>query len=533
VQTTGAFFGFLTSSYTPPSESTDVVPYVPDTNRTWANNGTYELVIPAQTAYLCICPVDGNQKYSKWLVEKWYGPKVEEEPTTKVFRRVELADYTPASYSLGDTKWIGSSLVTKHIVIPVLPNQTIKLRATNSDDAGNFYGFLKSYEVPAYNDTVPYCIARTRVWQRDDAGQVELVCPFDAAFLCLVTSNGSGNKTTWELFKGEEVPQTEALRQNVVGRSDIIDNLVFGGADVPLSAEQGKHLASFSIDEVPVGLTKYEYDGPLVKVNTKHHVSTQEVSEVTAQAFQGGACFGDFLFMFTENNTTCWVYNLAAKALLQAITIPAEERGFVSNCHCNTVNFGVERYDAGDTFPLLYVSTGYGADGYTGALVYRVVETTENDVTTYSLSLVQTLKMPGTGWTEFVVGEDNDCYLCYTQERKIYRMAMPLLAAGDMTFNLDESLSVFQFTQQPAWYNGSRNQNRLYHNGKIYFVSGVPSSEALLFIVLDLATQRREVEIDLANTLGLTSEPETCFIWNGHLCIVFRNRSIVQALYFD
>ena len=49
----------------------------------------------------------------------------------------------------------------------------------------------------------------------------------------------------------------------------------------------------------------------------------------------------------------------------------------------------------------------------------------------------------------------------------------------------------------------------------------------------DLATERREVEINLKDTLGLTSEPETCFIWDGHICVAFRSNANVYALYFE
>ena len=285
------------------------------------------------------------------------------------------------------------------------------------------------------------------------------------------------------------------------------------------------------------GYPKYDYSGPLVKVAEKHTVSPVRVATIPAPSSQGGACYGDFLFLFATNNTTCWIYNLAQNVLLQTYTIPSEERGFVSNCHCNTVNFGTEKYDAGDPFPLIYVSTGYSSDGYTGALVYRIIATTENDVTSYSLRLVQTLKMPGSAWTEFCTGDDGMCYLCYTGARKIYKMRMPTLSDGDVIFDLEQALSVYQFTQQPSWFNGSSGQNRFYHNGKIYVVSGIPSnpptasSQRSLLIVLDLATETREVIINLQE-IGLNGEPETCFIWNGQLCIVFLGIPDVYALYF-
>lgn len=438
---------------------------------------------------------------------------------------VDLSGYTVYDGSLGSSPtWYMSG---KHITIPVTPGQSIKIRPTglNGHDGG-LWGFLNSnHHDPVTNSTnIAYANETSRKWAYSGVIE-EITVPSDAHFLCLCVKDGAG-ETSWEMWLGFS-------KSLLVNRSEIVNNLTYGGTDVPLSAEQGKILADHLFPQIPSGLTKQEYTGASVKVSEdKHYVATKQVSTITSIACQGGACFGDYLFMFTENNTTCWVYNLATNTLLQTITIPSSERGFVSNCHCNTVNFGTEYYDANDPFPLIYVSTGYASGEYTGALVYRIVATTENDVTTYSLVLVQTLKMPGTEWTEFLTGEDGFCYLCYTSQRKIYRMKMPKLSDGDVTFDLGQALSAYQFTPQPSWYNGSQNQNRFYKNGKIYMVSGGPP-QTTLFIVLDLATERREVEIDLLNTLGLSGEPETCFIWQDHICIVFRSKTQVYALYFE
>lgn len=440
---------------------------------------------------------------------------------------VNIATLTSHRYSFGSNgKW--SAATGYHKVIPVTPGDNINLSVVGiSGSDGGFYGFLTSSYTPpsSTSDNVPYVSGTNRMWL--DTGTTNLTIPEGTAYLCICTRDGSNTDKTWTV-------RQNVSQRNVLYKSDVVDNLISGGTQRPLSAEQGKVLSQMitGVSPIPSDLTKYQYNGPKVNAAVEqHYVATAQVATITSVSVQGGACFGNYLFMFTTNNASCRIYNLATNTLVQTITIPEEEKGFVTNCHCNTVNFGTEYYDSNDPFPLIYVSTGYASGGYSGALVYRIVATISNDVTVYSLALVQTIKITGTAWTEFIVADDGACYI---KTDHYYRMPMPKLSQGDVTLDLENALQVCKITAQPSWYNGSRNQGHLYHNGKMYLVSGVPaSSEKSLFIVIDLATGRREVEIDLYNTLGLHSEPEAVFIWNGHFCIVFNLDAKIYALYFE
>jgi len=439
---------------------------------------------------------------------------------------VNLSALTLHSYSLGDNsvenkRWTVST--ARHYAIPVTPGTKLQITVTSTETTGGFYGFFTAYDVPTANNSPVYYVQdTTRRWLNN--GTLVVIVPETAAYLIICTKDGSAHNSTWTV---SEVHDKE-IDGDFIPTTDIVDDLTTGGSAKVLSAEQGKVLAEMIEDGqlIPSGLTQYAYTGARVRIDTEtHHIARQTVATIASKTCQGGACYGDYLFLFTEGNDTCWLFNLRTNTLVQTISIPAEQRGFVSNCHCNTVNFGTKKYDAGDSFPLLYVSTGYAADNYTGALVYRVTESGG----TYSLTLVQTLKMPTSpsSWTEFVIGENNDCYICYTAVRKIYRMNLPSVSDGDLTFNLDDAIEVYQFTPQPFT---SSNQNRIYYRGKMYVVSG--SAGAGLLFVLNMATQERETVISLAD-MGINSEPETCFLWDGHLCVAFRSNSGVVALYFD
>ena len=240
---------------------------------------------------------------------------------------------------------------------------------------------------------------------------------------------------------------------------------------------------------------------------------------------QGGDSWGDYFFQFVAGNTAVRVYDLAMKTLVQTIKITSSLKGFVSNCHCNTVCFGTEYYDAEDFFPLIYVSTGYASGGYTGALVYRIVQ--HNGI--FFITLVQTIKFPvdKSSWTEFIPAGEY-AYLCYTPERVVFKVPMPKLKDGNQVISRSDALETYQFTPQPDWMASSRNQDRMFYNGKILFVSGVPPSEASVFVILNLETLERERIIDFKK-IGLKSEPESIFIWQGDICVAFVDK-IVKLL---
>lgn len=241
------------------------------------------------------------------------------------------------------------------------------------------------------------------------------------------------------------------------------------------------------------------------------------------RASQGGDSWGDYFFQFKDYNTSVRVYDLSTRTLVQTIKITNSLRGFVPKCHCNSVNFGTEYYDAEDVFPLIYVSTGYASGGYTGALVYRITQ--HNG--TFFITLVQTIKFPvdKSSWTEFIPGGEF-AYLCYTGERVIFKVPMPKLKDGDTIISRDDAISTYQFSSQPKWMASSKNQDRMLYQGKIYVISGVPhAGEASALFILNLETLERERIIDFKKN-GLTKEPESIFVWQGNICVAFVDKIV-------
>lgn len=474
---------------------------------------TKEITIPSDGYYLYLSDYTTSD-VSPQSVSKIELNTGDADLSEIMFYAIGLSQYQPINaYPGASNKWVTERPNYPYygIFVPCDPNQTFELVGKTESSVVR-YTFLQN-DSHTNDSSVAFASGYSDGTASTAAGGGVVTAPGNAHYLYIVVS--------WDGLVTSVAPSEVKTMGNTV--EEIVDAKL---------AEEG-------VEEgpIPPGLTKYDYYGAKLDfTNVARHVAKQKVATITSVSCQGGACYGDYLFLFSANNETCWIYNLSTNTLLQTYTIPSDRRGFVSNCHSNTVNFGTEKYDSDDPFPLIYVSTGYASGGYTGALVYRIVATTENDTTTYSLELVQTLKMPQSpsSWTEFVVGDDGNCFICYTNVRTIFRMKLPTLSQGDVIFDLNDALEVYKFTPQPTSWNDSSGQGRIYYKGKIIYVSGVPASgQESLLVTLDLATRTRDVVIDLKNTLGLTSEPENCFIWNGHLCIVFLQNANVYALYFD
>lgn len=314
------------------------------------------------------------------------------------------------------------------------------------------------------------------------------------------------------------------------GSVEIADNLTTNSSTTALSAAQGvvlKNMVNVP-SPIPSGLTQYPYKGVSIDMATQRNFAVQQIKTLSNyHTWQGGDCFGDYLFMFTENNTTCWVINMSTGQQLQAIEIPSNQRGFVSNCHCDTVNFGSQYYDETDEFPLIYVSTGWGYNGYSGALVYRIIVTEENGQSSYSLELLQTIKFPvaSGSFSVFAVGENNDAYIILKDGREIHHINMPQLSEGqEVIIDYSNDLNVYNAQAAPNY----PLQQAKFLNGKILRVAGSQNSGKLFS--LNLYSGTYDVNISLTSA-GITQEPEAIFVWNDLLCIVCRSSGRVWAIY--
>lgn len=319
------------------------------------------------------------------------------------------------------------------------------------------------------------------------------------------------------------------------GSVEIADNLTTNSSTTALSAAQGvvlKNMVNVP-SPIPSGLTQYPYNGVSIDIATQRNFAVQQIKTLSNyHTWQGGDCFGDYLFMFTENNTTCWVINMSTGQQLQAIDIPSNQRGFVSNCHCDTVNFSSKYYSNTDSFPLIYVSTGYPAKVddvyYSAALVYRIIVTEENGQTSYSLELVQTIKIESQKWSEFVVGGNNDAYIKLWDD--VHHIKLPELSDGsEIIIDFSDEYNMYRVSPSPI----TPLQGAKFLNGKIIRTAGAPGTgegKAYLLSLNPLSGSWDAIlPIGAAGNYG--GEPEALFVWNNKLCVVFRSSGRVWAIY--
>lgn len=242
---------------------------------------------------------------------------------------------------------------------------------------------------------------------------------------------------------------------------------------------------------------------------------------------QGGACYDKYFIQGYQNNAAIAIFDLEKKKCLGKVDIPSPAAS--SKIHVNTVNFGSQRYDKGDYFPLLYISSGYpiNIDGKSLSFlyVYRLTKKTNSKGSEeFNISLVQTISLKGFGyWTEGILDNDHNILWLKYEPGGQYKYAsfnVPDYKNGDVEISLNEHLVDFSIGKQPFT---SSNQGHLYYQDKIILVSGTsPDSQKLAFIVINLKTQTRELVIDLAN-IGLRAEPENVFFYKDQLMIGYRS----------
>ena len=253
----------------------------------------------------------------------------------------------------------------------------------------------------------------------------------------------------------------------------------------------------------------------------QEYMSLQPVAKV-----QGGACYGDYFIQGYETNEFITIYNLKTKSYVTTLYIPAPPPS--SKTHSNTLNFGVQKYDENDDFPLLYISSGYRTNNISYIYVYRIFKNSKED-SDFSVSLVQTISLCGfNSWTEGIIDVENNFLWIKYEPQGVYgyaKYALPSIESSQVSINYEDYLQDFRLERQP---NGS-NQGHLFDNNRILLVSGVPSGgHTLAFISINTITQQRELILDLTK-VGLHNnnendylEPESLIFYNNQLMICYR-----------
>jgi hypothetical protein len=245
---------------------------------------------------------------------------------------------------------------------------------------------------------------------------------------------------------------------------------------------------------------------------------------------QGGACYGDYFIQGYNKNEFITIYDLKEKKYLETLSIP--EPSPSSKIHANTLNFGGQKYDEKDYFPLLYVSSGYKINNSFYIYVYRLKKDSKEEKG-FSISLVQTISLSGFDgtWTEGVIDEENNFLwvVRYTGTGTgivgYAKFNLPSIFDSEVEISYKDHIQEFILANEPK----SNKQGHLLKNNRMLLVAGIPKEGQMLsFISINTQTEQRELNLDLRE-VGLHNydvdnyfEPENLFFYNNQLMIGYR-----------
>ena len=249
------------------------------------------------------------------------------------------------------------------------------------------------------------------------------------------------------------------------------------------------------------------------------NIQKQPTAEGTTR--QGATIYGRYLFLAYNKNPMISVYDFPEKKHLANMVFTA-----VDTYHCNNINFGTQKYDPDDAFPLLYVSMENIAEHK--CLVYRIQESSGS----WTATLVQTITYPdpatvGAYYPNCILDNDNGVmYITsYTTNSywasagnnlRICKYTIPLLSQGDVTLNYADKLDEFLLPSMTA------TQGAYVFKGKIIEVFGFTGSAFLAQIDPEQKKVVTKISLD---DIGLAEEPESVFMYNGDVYVyqVFGN----------
>ena len=297
-------------------------------------------------------------------------------------------------------------------------------------------------------------------------------------------------------------------------------------------AEYCVTLQDISDEDIGIGTCKY-YTGE--SVNPNKRISCEKymtISNETSNARQGATIYGKYLFVAYNKMPMISVYDFDTKTLVNNISFTP-----VNTYHCNNMNFGVEKYDSADDFPLLYVSQEN--ENEHKCLVFRI--TVSNDE--FSATLVQTITYPvpstvGQYYQNCFIDTINNLMFIegYTQnsystgdlrEFRIMGYHLPKLSEGDVTLEASEAVQNFTMAATKT-----STQGGFVSGDKIVQVFGKPETTPEIYLAQISLTAERFVTMIELNDIGITNEPESVFVYKGHLYIFMVNRDIYK-LYCD
>lgn len=493
----GAFYGWLTDSYTPPSGKTNI-PYVEGTSRIWLNKDTdVSIVAPDNAAYLAL----NSNAY--WKIVHTYNEKIIEIVNNKadkeyVDEKLSIARYDMVqlnkSWQTNDSNYIYATTDGNDTIINIISAASYKRCGIDISD-------IKVGEsVYVYFSSIP---------------QESLVHP--AQIVIGVGKELGSTYINVGTFKNSFFFTKTSKNHNYLYTAA---NSYWANFSITLKDFKIFKVTGFS--ELDTRISKLES----YNFQPSSYIPFKERYEryMTISGTQGSTIYDKYFVQAFNKQAKISIYDLETKTKIQDVTLPAFRN---SNFHNNTISFSGTKYDDNDDFPLLYMCAGYVNPNNTSVsevYVIRIVGQSGN----YTSELVQTINLAFGRWTEFVCDPvRNRAWINGSGIAKYICVAIPDTTESDITIDINTHI-VDKFETQSFLLGTTTNssgQGRFFYHNRIYWVSGVPQfsgeGEESLYVVVDnVLTHCTEAVVPLMN-YGLTGEPEGCFIWNDDFYIAY------------
>lgn len=254
--------------------------------------------------------------------------------------------------------------------------------------------------------------------------------------------------------------------------------------------------------------------------NEEETSALTRIGNVGTGAFvtQGCAVYGDYLFQMHDKMGEVRVYDLKQNKLIASSSMTP-----VSTYHCNSASFGIERYDAKDEFPLLYVSMENIAEH--NVIVLRVMHSGNS----FSFTKVQTIAFPsvsdgGYYYPNASVDAKSGKLYCIGYPRgtfikedygpdeflKMTAYDLPKLDDGNVTLGLGKAIDIPMKTATQGFY---------VENGILYQVYGLSGGNNYVSVI-DCATGEARFDKTLSELAGIGAEPEGIFRYGDDFMVV-------------
>lgn len=259
---------------------------------------------------------------------------------------------------------------------------------------------------------------------------------------------------------------------------------------------------------------------------------------------QSGACHGDYLVTVAKFEAKFGLYNLKAKKLLNVYQCEPkmEMNGKSDVYHANNSSFGTQKFTETDPFPLLYVSNRVNNVGRGVLDVYRLLPMKSEgagDYDSLAVRQVQTIYYPmatdenalGSPWT--VIDQENNSMYTYSRNNRgkasnrgicrISKFRIPSLSEGSEVYLNDKDV----LESYEVDFKAPTAQGACIHHGKMYIAQGTSPKNFIWLRVIDLQQNRLVKTYDLKEA-GFPTEPEGCYIYDGHLMLSTAGKRIFR-----